>query len=79
MAICEAVAALGFAAACFLGQLLGIEPPVHGVDLGEVERAWLQLARVSARLEVLCAISVFHQLQCLNEFLRQGLVARGRR
>jgi hypothetical protein len=79
VAICEAVAALGFTAAYFLGRLLGIEPPVHGVHLGEVECARLQETRVAARLEVFCAVSVFHQLQRLNEFLRQGLVASGRR
>jgi hypothetical protein len=39
VAICEAIAALGFAPNSFIGWLLLIESPVHGVNPGEVECA----------------------------------------
>lgn len=54
----------------------GIEPAVHGVNMGEVVGAWNEQARVLAGDEVLGAVAVLHQLQCLDEFLRRNL--RGR-
>jgi len=79
VAICEAVAALGFATGRFLRRLLVIEPPVHGVHMGQVKRARRQQARVPAGLEILCTVPVLHQLQCVNKLLGQGLFAGSRR
>lgn len=73
VAICKAVA-LGFASHGFISWFLFIEPPVHGVYLGEVERARWQQACVFASLEIFCTVSVLHKLQCLNKFLWQGLI-----
>lgn len=79
VAICEAVAALGFAADHFLHRLLVIEPPVHGVDMGEVKGAGRQQAGVLVRLEILSTVPVLHQLQSLNKLFGQCLIARDKR
>lgn len=54
----------------------GVEPSVHGVDMGEVVGACNEQVRVLAGDEVLGAVAVLHQLQRLDEFLRWNL--RGR-
>lgn len=51
----------------------GVEPPVHGVDVGEVVGAWSEQARVLARREILGTVPVLHQLQRRHELLRRNL------
>lgn len=71
------ITVLGFGCSDLLVGLPLIESSVHGVNPGEVERPRRQQARVFARLEIFCAVSVLHQLQRLHKFLGQGLITRG--
>lgn len=57
-------------------SLLGIEPPVEGIDFSEIVCARWKKAAILAGHKVLCSIPVLHELQRFNELLWNDLKER---
>jgi hypothetical protein len=54
----------------------GVEPSVHGVDVGEKICACRKQTCVLTGHEIFRPIAVLHQFQCLDKFLRGNLHGR---